>query len=162
MSAPAPTPDAALEATPGATPKGAKTPKPAKSPSAAATTKPAKSPAASPKATPKPAKPAAGGGGKPVGPSFADASAVPVGSGALFESDEIIVTQPTAGKYLGWSDLCTHEGCIIDVFQGKEMICTCHDSHFDIATGKPVAGPAKKVLPSKPIVVKDGKIYKAS
>jgi nitrite reductase/ring-hydroxylating ferredoxin subunit len=41
------------------------------------------------------------------------------------------------------------------------MDCSCHSSKFKIDTGKPFAGPAKKPVPMKPIIVENGQIYKA-
>ena len=87
---------------------------------------------------------------------------IEVNHGALFESDGYVVTQPKAGKFVGFDSLCTHEGCPIDAFETPgEMDCTCHDSKFKLDTGKPFAGPAKKPVPKKPIIVEKGQIYKA-
>jgi Rieske Fe-S protein len=93
---------------------------------------------------------------------LASAEEIPVNSGMLFESDEYIVTQPEAGKFVGFDSLCTHEGCPIDVFDTPgEMNCSCHDSHFKLTDGSVISGPAKKPIPKKPILVEGGKIYKA-
>jgi Rieske Fe-S protein len=87
---------------------------------------------------------------------------VPVSSGHLFETDEYVVTQPKEGAFVGFDSLCTHEGCPVDIFDtpGK-MSCGCHGATYDLATGKVLKGPAKKPLPLKPIVIENGKIYKA-
>ncbi|WP_344605950.1 Rieske (2Fe-2S) protein [Sporichthya brevicatena] len=87
---------------------------------------------------------------------------IPVNSGALFEADEYIITQPKAGQFLGYDSLCTHEGCPVDAFDTPgEMNCSCHGAKFDIKSGKVLDGPAKKPLPKKPIIVEGGQIYKA-
>jgi len=87
---------------------------------------------------------------------------IEVNHGALFESDGYVVTQPKAGKFVGFDSLCTHEGCPIDAFETPgEMDCTCHDSKFKLDSGKPFSGPAKKPVPKKPIIVENGQIYKA-
>lgn len=87
---------------------------------------------------------------------------VPVNGGVLYESDQYVVTQPEAGKFVGFDALCTHEGCPVDAFEtpGK-MSCSCHGATFDLATGKVEGGPAKKPMPKKPIVIENGQIYKA-
>ncbi len=104
-------------------------------------------------------------GGKPVKDGdtpLTDASAIPVNSGMLFEADDYIITQPTAGKYVGFSSLCTHEGCPVDVFDRPGiMACSCHSTDFKITDGSVISGPARKPMPMKPIVVEGGKIYKA-
>jgi nitrite reductase/ring-hydroxylating ferredoxin subunit len=121
-----------------------------------------------PKPKPKP-KPKAKGKGtataklvKASNTPLASTEDIPVNSGMLFEVDEYIVTQPKAGKFIGFDSLCTHEGCPIDAFDTPgEMDCTCHDSKFKLDSGKPFAGPAKKPVPKKPIIVENGQIYKA-
>ena len=93
---------------------------------------------------------------------LAAASDIPVNSGVLFEEDKYIVTQPKAGHFVGFDSLCTHEGCPVDAFDTPgEMDCTCHDSKFKLDSGKPFAGPAKKPIPKKPIIIENGQIYKA-
>jgi Rieske Fe-S protein len=79
---------------------------------------------------------------------------VPVEGGVLFESDQYVVTQPKAGHFVGFDALCTHEGCPVDVFDKPGvMSCSCHSTDFDITTGKVLAGPAKKPMPKKPIII---------
>ena len=101
---------------------------------------------------------------------FAKASDTPLGtvdmipenSGYLFEADEYIVTQPKPGKFVGFDSLCTHEGCPVDVFDRPGiMACSCHSTDFKITNGAVIKGPAKKPIPFKPIIIEDGKIYKA-
>ena len=41
------------------------------------------------------------------------------------------------------------------------MSCSCHSTDFKITDGKVISGPAKKPMPTKPILVEDGQIYKA-
>ncbi|MBA3743425.1 Rieske (2Fe-2S) protein [Sporichthya sp.] len=165
VAGPDATPEATVETTPAATPKGtaAKTPKPEKSPTASAkpsaeATKTTK-PEATPKATPKPA---AGKLVKASDTPLASVGTIPVNSGYLFEADEYIVTQPTAGKYVGFDSLCTHEGCPVDVFDTPGvMSCSCHSTNFKITDGAVISGPAKKPMPMKPIIVENGQIYRA-
>jgi nitrite reductase/ring-hydroxylating ferredoxin subunit len=131
---------------------------------AAAETAPNPTPAPPPKAGPKKpkGKPKPGNLVKASDTPLAKTSDIPVNSGMLFEADEYIVTQPKPGKFVGFDSLCTHEGCPIDAFETPgEMDCTCHDSKFKIDSGKPFAGPAKKPVPKKPIIVENGQIYKA-
>ncbi len=93
---------------------------------------------------------------------LATTDTIPVNSGYLLEADEYIVTQPKAGKFVGFDSLCTHEGCPVDVFDRPGiMACSCHSTDFDIATGKVLSGPAKKPMPKKPIIVEGNNIYKA-
>lgn len=79
-----------------------------------------------------------GGGGTPLGPT----SEVPVGGGAFFQDGEIVVTQPTAGEFVGFSAVCKHQGCLLDEVSDGSINCPCHGSRYDIETGEPVEGPS--------------------
>jgi Rieske Fe-S protein len=77
------------------------------------------------------------------------ASEVLVGSGTKFMVDEmltILVTQPKAGDYRGFSATCTHSGCIVNGVQDGEIACGCHGARFDPETGAVLAGPARTAL----------------
>ena len=85
-------------------------------------------------------------------------SAVPVGSGTLYRSQKIVVTQPTAGVFKAFSAVCTHQGCIVDGVSKGVIQCPCHGSQFNITTGAVVTGPATTPLPAKTVTVADGKL----
>jgi len=87
------------------------------------------------------------------------ASSVPVGGGAIFPDQKVVVTQPTAGQYLGFSSLCTHQGCQVTSVQDGFIVCPCHDSMFAIATGDPTPdSPANRPLAKVDVAVKNGNI----
>lgn len=136
---------------------------------AAAVTDAPATPASAQGLQPKP-KPKKKKGGKPKEGKLVKASNTPLGTtdqipvngGMLFEADEYIVTQPKAGKFVGFDALCTHEGCPVDVFDTPNtMSCSCHGAQFDANNGKVKGGPARKPLPKKPIIVEGNNIYKA-
>jgi ubiquinol-cytochrome c reductase iron-sulfur subunit len=55
-----------------------------------------------------------------------------------------------------YSRICTHSGCAVCVFRGKEseLVCPCHFSVFDAAGGgRVLSGPASQALPELPIRV---------
>jgi Rieske Fe-S protein len=110
-------------------------------------------PAAQPDSS-APAADAPAAAGKVLG----DASAVPVGGGVVFKAAKVIVTQPTAGEYKAWSNVCTHTGCAIDEVAGGTMNCPCHGSKFAVADASVTAGPASGPLEEKTIKVTGGKI----
>lgn len=48
-----------------------------------------------------------------------------------------------------YSAVCTHQGCTVGLGerQGEPTFaCPCHGSHFDVVTGVPYGGPARKPL----------------
>lgn len=74
---------------------------------------------------------------------------VPVGSAVIV--GEYIIAQPTAGEYKAYTTVCPHQGRQISEISGTEAICHAHKSHFDLATGEPVAGPARAPLEEVPL-----------
>ena len=94
-----------------------------------------------------------GSGGSGSGGGFASTSDIPEGGGAIFADEGVVVTQPTAGEFKGFSNICTHQGCPLAAVTDT-INCNCHGSMFSIEDGSPVGGPATKALPEKPIEVK--------
>src|SRR6476660_10557488 len=96
---------------------------------------------------------AAGSAGTELGP----ASDVPVGGGTVFESLEVVVTQPTAGRFVGLTAVCTHTGCIVDKVVDGLIECPCHGSRYRL-DGTVARGPAPRALAARPVTVVDGSI----
>lgn len=85
-------------------------------------------------------EPAADGTSVPV-------SEVTVGGGVIVDQ-KYVVTQPTSGEFKAFSAICTHQGCVVGEVTDGQIVCPCHNSHFDITTGDPVGGPAQQPLPT--------------
>jgi len=81
---------------------------------------------------------------------LAKASDVPVGSGIIV--DDMVVTQPTAGVFNGFSSVCTHAGCNVSKVIDANIVCPCHGSRYDLE-GAVVKGPAAKPLERRPVTV---------
>lgn len=80
-------------------------------------------------------------------------SRIPEGGGVVFDSDSIVVTQPQAGEFKAFTNICTHMGCpVADVSDGT-INCNCHGSMFSIQDGSVVNGPATQPLPKRRIIV---------
>ncbi len=79
---------------------------------------------------------------------------IPVGGSvaASLNGKPILVSQPTAGKVVAFSAVCTHQGCVVKPV-GKEFDCPCHGSKFDAMTGRVLGGPAPSPLVSVPVSV---------
>jgi Rieske Fe-S protein len=125
----------------------ARKPKPAAD--AKARTKPATKPAAP---APAPAKPS-------DDLSQAKTSDIPVGGGRIYPKENVVVTQPKAGEFKGFSATCTHSGCVVsEVKAGDGIVCFCHGSKFGIADGAVLRGPALLPLPAEQISVDGDRI----
>ncbi len=70
---------------------------------------------------------------------------IPIGGGVVFTDSRVVVTQPTAGDLRCFSAVCPHQGCLVAGVTSM-IICTCHNSSFDISTGEVLGGPAPAPL----------------
>jgi cytochrome b6-f complex iron-sulfur subunit len=105
---------------------------------------------------------AGSGGGDsstPTPDGLAAVSSVPVGGAisATSGSDPIVIAQPTAGKVVAFSAVCTHMGCTVAP-QGDTYVCPCHGSTYDAATGAVISGPAPAPLATFPVKVVKGEV----
>jgi Rieske Fe-S protein len=91
--------------------------------------------------------------------ALATTSQIPVGSGMIFTSQQVVVTQPASGEFKAFSAVCTHMGCLVNQISGGTIDCPCHGSQYSIKTGDVVAGPAPKPLAAKQIKVTGDSIF---
>ncbi|HEY2639655.1 MAG TPA: Rieske 2Fe-2S domain-containing protein [Streptosporangiaceae bacterium] len=99
------------------------------------------------------------GGRHPAGTALGPAKDVPVGGAASFTDprtgDPSIVIQATAGKFVAFDAVCPHAGCTVGYDQSAAVIvCPCHGSQFNAATGAVETGPAATGL--NPITIAKG------
>ena len=88
---------------------------------------------------------------------IAKTSDVPVGSALIVAKDKIVVTQPSAGVFNGFSSVCTHKGCEVNKVADGTIDCPCHGSKFNF-DGAVVNGPATKPLEPKAVSVQGDSI----
>ena len=96
----------------------------------------------------------AGGGAN----ALAKTSDIPVGGGTIFADKKVVVTQPTAGTFKGFSTTCTHLGCQVDKVADGLIQCPCHGSRYSVEDGSVKAGPAPRPLPTENIKVEGSQI----
>jgi Rieske Fe-S protein len=87
------------------------------------------------------------------------AADIPVGGGKVYQTAQVVVTQPAAGQYKAFSAICTHVGCICNQVAGGTINCPCHGAKFKITDGSVVTGPATTPLAGASVTVTNGKIY---
>lgn len=86
---------------------------------------------------------------KPAGEALATTAEVPVGSGVIV--GEVVLTQPAAGDYKGFSAVCTHTGCLLNEVADGTINCPCHGSKFSL-DGAVTNGPASR--PLEPVAIR--------
>lgn len=94
-------------------------------------------------------------GSSAPGKALAPTADVPVGSGVIV--GEVVVTQPEAGDFKGFSAVCTHTGCLLNEIADGTINCPCHGSKFSL-DGAVVNGPATKPLETVAIRVQGDSI----
>jgi len=115
-----------------------------------------KKPEAAGESSTTPAAPSASGGtAAPAAKAIAKTSDVPVGSGVIV--GEVVVTQPSAGVFKGFSAKCTHKGCTVDKVADGTNACPCHGSKFS-PDGTVANGPAQEPLAVENITVQGDSI----
>ena len=85
-------------------------------------------------------------------------SDIPVGGGKVFDTQNVVVTQPTAGQFKAFSATCTHQGCQVATVQGGTIHCPCHGSQYSIVDGSVKMGPSTRPLPAKEATVSGDQI----
>lgn len=97
-----------------------------------------------------------GAGGPVTGsaPSAVPNEAAGTAGGIVLAAQDLVVTQPVAGTFKGFSATCTHQGCRVNEVADGTINCPCHGSRFAVVDGAPTAGPAKKPLPEKAVEVR--------
>ncbi|MPZ53849.1 MAG: Rieske 2Fe-2S domain-containing protein [Acidimicrobiia bacterium] len=88
---------------------------------------------------------------------------LPVGGSHLFDyptdKDPAILLRPDADTIIGFSQKCTHLGCV--VFwepEEAELHCPCHEGIFNLE-GEPVAGPPERPLGRIDVELRDDMIW---
>jgi Rieske Fe-S protein len=70
----------------------------------------------------------------------------PVGGSTYYPDAKIVVTHPAEGDYRAFDATCPHQGCATSGSDDGVLVCPCHGSQFDAATGDVVQGPAETGL----------------
>jgi nitrite reductase/ring-hydroxylating ferredoxin subunit len=73
---------------------------------------------------------------------------IPIGSGKKFDVEgvPILVTQPRAGEFRGFSAVCTHAGFVMTNMANSEIKCDNHGAVYSADDGSVLSGPAPRAL----------------
>ncbi|CAN5823911.1 Rieske (2Fe-2S) protein [soil metagenome] len=114
-----------------------------------------KKPAAAPSSAPPESAPPEAGPPEARAAAVASTADVPVGSGVIV--GDVVLTQPSAGVFKGFSAVCTHAGCNVAKIADGTIDCPCHGSKFNL-DGSVAKGPASKPLEPTSISVQGDSI----
>jgi len=105
---------------------------------------------------------AANGPEFPKNTAVASLSDIPVGGtlSATVEGKPLLLAQPTEGKVVCFSAICTHQGCTVDA-AAKDFECPCHGSTYAAATGAVTNGPAVHPLARVKVTVSGDSVVTA-
>jgi Rieske Fe-S protein len=84
---------------------------------------------------------------------------VPRGGGLVLADDKVVLTRLSGDEVLGFSAVCTHQGCTVASVAEGTIRCPCHGSRFDAGTGAVVHGPASRPLATVEVVVRSGSVF---
>lgn len=102
--------------------------------------------------------------GQPPVRAIARLDEVPVGGTVPFaypgDNDKCLLVRPAEDVLLAYGQECTHLSCAVvpDLPTGR-FHCPCHKGYFDVATGRPLAGPPRRPLPRVTLETRAGVIY---
>jgi Rieske Fe-S protein len=89
---------------------------------------------------------------------------VPIGGVRAFDypgpGHACLFLRPDAQTIVAYSQECSHLSCaVVPRVEQGELHCPCHVGVFDLATGKPIAGPPRRPLNKISLKVLDGDVY---
>ncbi|WP_250448077.1 ubiquinol-cytochrome c reductase iron-sulfur subunit, partial [Actinotalea sp. C106] len=90
-------------------------------------------------------------------------AAVPIGGAVVVTGatgGPVVVSRTGQDAVVGLTGICTHQGCTVAP-AGEELVCPCHQSVFDPATGENLEGPATEPLATIDLRLEDGQVYEA-
>jgi len=96
----------------------------------------------------------------PAGGGLTTKADIPVGGGVIFADDGVVITQPEAGTFHGFTIVCTHQGCTVNSVTDT-INCPCHGSKYSLEDGSVVAGPAPSPLTVVDLTITGNNISKA-
>lgn len=76
------------------------------------------------------------------------------------DRDPCLLIRSAEHEFLAYSSLCTHLMCPVRPdLEHNHLHCPCHEGYFDLASGRPTAGPPRRPLPRITLLIDSGAIY---
>ena len=89
---------------------------------------------------------------------------LPVGGSLMFvyprAHDDCVLVRTSTDTLVAYSQECTHLSCaVVPRVDEGVMHCPCHEGLFDLASGRPIAGPPRRPLARVQVEVRGGQVY---
>lgn len=89
---------------------------------------------------------------------------IPVGGAITFnyptKHDPCLLVRIDESTIVAYDQKCTHLSCaVIPHVNDGRIHCPCHEGLFDLATGRPLAGPPRRPLTLIALQVRNGAVY---
>ena len=89
---------------------------------------------------------------------------IPVGGSLVFNYPEShqpgVLVRLDESHLIAYGQKCTHLSCpVIPRVEEGRLHCPCHEGSFDLATGRPLAGPPRRPLTRIKLEIHEGRIY---
>ena len=89
---------------------------------------------------------------------------IPIGGAVTFtypeDHDQCVLVRLDETTFAAFGQECTHLSCSVAPDPaGKCFRCPCHQGSFEIATGRPIAGPPRRPLSRVRLEFKQGRVY---
>ena len=76
------------------------------------------------------------------------------------EHDGCILVRTGEREIVAYGQECTHLSCAVQPLVAEGVLrCPCHEGFFDLASGRPIAGPPRRPLPRVHLDVRSREIY---
>ena len=76
------------------------------------------------------------------------------------EHEPCLLVRTPEGELVAYSQKCTHLSCaVVPRLDQGVLHCPCHEGYFDLATGRNIAGPPPRPLPSIELAIEGDDIY---
>ena len=101
---------------------------------------------------------------EPAAKEIARFDDIPIGGSRVFDYPEAhqpaVLVRLDENRFVAYDQKCTHLSCpVIPRVQEGQLYCPCHEGSFDLATGRPIAGPPRRPLARIHLEIRDRRIY---
>src|SRR5262245_50070118 len=104
--------------------------------------------------------------GEPEIARLASVDEVPIGATRTFayptDHDPCVLVRSDARTFVAYSQKCTHLSCaVVPRVEEGVIRCPCHEGFFDLASGRPIAGPPRRPLSLVRLEIRANELFAA-